>query len=495
MFTLMKVISGFRKDHRASVVVQLRRLRKDERGATSIIMGFLMVPLAGFLALGFEVSNWYSITRGMQNAADAATLAAATNNSDILVGALPAYEAEAKAVAATYGFVNGVNNVTINVKNDQICPLTGDTNCYSVQISGYTPLLLSQVVGFQGDGNVNGSLQKQLSAVAVAKPSSPQDICVLALADSGASPAIHTNGAPKSNLNGCNTLSYTGSDCNGHNLGIGTSFTVGSFNSGCGAKQLTNQSPPPPKDPYAQQVTANISNFASNPCNNKFPQEPVKKNDPPLPSGNPPSGNQPSGTISLPSGNTYWCGDQWLSGDVTIDTPPTGGAVLVIENGQLDLNGHSFTTDTACNPPAVQTSCSSGLTIVFTGSDNTRVHTLASNSGTLDITPPTTGPWKGMAIVQDPSLPDTNGNLDISAAGNSPTLNITGLIYMPHASITLKGAIDASNKGNGNRCLVLVADNVLIDGTGGFLKANPTQCPSAGLTTPTVPLGKIGLVL
>ena len=52
-------------------------------------------------------------------------------------------------------------------------------------ISGYTPLLLSQVVGFQGNGNINGSLQKQLNALAVAKAGSPADICMLALAGSG----------------------------------------------------------------------------------------------------------------------------------------------------------------------------------------------------------------------------------------------------------------------------------------------------------------------
>jgi len=58
---------------------QLRRLRADERGTVSILMGFLIIPLVGALGIGFEVSNWYMTTRGMQNAADAATIAAAIN--------------------------------------------------------------------------------------------------------------------------------------------------------------------------------------------------------------------------------------------------------------------------------------------------------------------------------------------------------------------------------------------------------------------------------
>jgi hypothetical protein len=50
--------------------------------------------LVGTLALGFEVSNWYLTTRGMQNAADAAAIAAATNGGTN-------YDVEARAVAAT----------------------------------------------------------------------------------------------------------------------------------------------------------------------------------------------------------------------------------------------------------------------------------------------------------------------------------------------------------------------------------------------------------
>ena len=42
----------------SSLVNQLRRLRADERGAVSITMGILMIPLVGFLALGFEADQF-----------------------------------------------------------------------------------------------------------------------------------------------------------------------------------------------------------------------------------------------------------------------------------------------------------------------------------------------------------------------------------------------------------------------------------------------------
>jgi Flp pilus assembly protein TadG len=202
-----------------SIANQFRQLRADDRGAVSVMMGFLLIPLVGFLGIGFEVSNWYLITRGMQNAADAATIAAAVNNG-------ANYDVEARAVAAQYGFLNGANNVSVAVTNAAACPGGGNT-CYSVTISGYTPLLLSQIVGFQGDANFNGTPEKKLTAVAVAKQNTvPQDLCLLALASSGVAQGIRTNGSPTANMNGCDSMSNTAAQCNGSNLGLGISLPL-----------------------------------------------------------------------------------------------------------------------------------------------------------------------------------------------------------------------------------------------------------------------------
>src|SRR6516164_6835340 len=275
----------------SSVINHFRRLRADERGATSILMGILMIPLVGFLALGFEVSNWYMITRGMQNAADASTLAAAINNS-------ANYNVEASAVAAQYGFINGANNVTIAVTNNAACP-NGQTNCYSVSISGFFPLLMSQVVGFQGNGNING----------------------------------------------CDSMSNTAANCNGHNLGLNNSFAVGS-NNGCGNHQIHNSAI---ADPYSGLAT-NIPALSSSGCAGNYPQETHQGNHY---SG----GTSRSGTITLLADNNFWCGDQLLTGNVTINTPSNASSVLIIENGQLDLNGFTFQTATGCNPPLVTNNC------------------------------------------------------------------------------------------------------------------------------------------
>ena len=390
----------------------------------------------------------------MQNAADAATIAAAINNG-------ANYDVEARAVAAQYGFVSGTNNTNVAVTNTAACAGGGNT-CYSVTISGYTPLLLSQIVGFQGDANLNGSLEKKLSAVAVAKQNTvPQDLCLLALASSGATQGIRTNGAPTANMNGCDSMSNTGAQCNGSNLGLDISFAVGS-NSGCGARRMSNSAV---ADPYSY-LASNIPPLPPSVCGGSYPQETHHGN-----SSSVALGNQLTGTLPL-SGNKFLCGDQMLTGDVTVNAP--AGAVLIIENGQLDLNGYTFATANG-----------SAVTLVFSGT-NSGGYTHAPTDNTngskssLNITAPTSGPWSGVAIYQDPSL--TNG-VSVSAAGNSPTWEITGLIYMPHATLTLKGAIDKSTFGN--KCVVMVADNFQISGTGGILKTDIGQCQQAGLTMPT----------
>jgi hypothetical protein len=444
-----------------SITNQLRRLRADERGTVSILMGFLIIPLVGALGIGFEVSNWYMTTRGMQNAADAATLAAAANGGSN-------YDVEARAVAAQYGFVDGTKNVSIAVSNAAACP-GGGSNCYSVTISGYLPLLLSQVVGFTGDTNLNGTLEKKLSAVAVAKPTTkPQDVCLLALAGSGVAQGIRTNGAPVANMNGCTVMSNTSAQCNGSNLGADYGLAHGT-SSGCGAKQVSNV--PVVTDTYGG-LASNIPALSSSGCTAANSYQETKHGN----SYSVDSHNQLSGSLNLTGGNNFKCGDQMLTGDVVINTPPGSPAVLIIENGQLDLNGHTLTT-----------SSGSAVTLVFSGKDSqgtSYTHAPTDNTngsgGRLDITAPNSGPWSGVAIYQDPSL--TSG-LDVSAAGNSPTWNITGLVYMPHATVTLKGAVDKST--NGKSCFVMVADNFQISGTAGILKTDIGQCAQAGLTMPT----------
>jgi len=388
----------------------------------------------------------------MQNAADAAALAAATNGG-------ANYDVEAKAVAAQYGFVDGANNITVTASKAAPCPDGVNNDCYSVTISGAAPLLVSQVVGYQGDTTLNGGAAKLLSSVAVVNnPSKAKDFCVLALGPQG----VRSNGAPKSAMN-CNAMSNTGSTCNGGDLGAPIA-AAHNTNNGCGVKGYSNVKAI--VDPYAGLA----SNIPPNPCTS-YPQEPTHNHDPLLPNSN----KWAAGTQSL-SGNNIICGDLQLTGNVTIDAP--AGAVLVIENGQLDTNGYSITT-----------SDGSAVTLVFSGTNSGSYTHAPTGGGKLDIAAPTTGPWAGVAMYQDPAL--TNG-VDIGAAGNSPAWAITGLVYLPNSSVTLSGAVNKA--GFGKSCFAIVVKDITVNGTG-MITPNG-ECIPAGLTMPSTTLpGRPSLVL
>ncbi|MBF9234257.1 TadE/TadG family type IV pilus assembly protein [Microvirga alba] len=418
----------------------------DRSGSVAVFTALALPVLIGVTGLGVEISYWYLTERSMQNAADSAAIAAATNGT-------MNYGAEAKAAAAKYGFVDGENDVSVVASNNATCP-SGAANCYSATVTGYVPLFLSQVVGYKGTAiDSSGTPQTKLSATAVARLNPmPREYCVLALGDSGI--AIGADGAPRASMSGCNIMSNAGARCNGHNLGADYGDAADE-NDGCGAVQRSNVARL--ADPYVG-LKPNIP--STDPCGGKYPQKGTFDY---------PAANKWKDTIVLTGGVTHVCGDLTVTFDVTIRTPPEG-AVIVIWNGQLYTGrwpqARTFATESG-----------SAVTVVFAGANGSYTHT-PTGDGTLDITAPSTGPWKGMAIYQDPNL--TSG-VDIPAAGQAPTWNITGMVYLPHADVTLSGAVNKSS--TGQSCFGLVIENLAVTGTGSILAHG--ACDEAGLDLPT----------
>src|SRR5438128_888533 len=93
------------------VVNAVAGLRKNQRGTVAVMMALVFPILIAGFGLGFEITNWYLRTRSMQNAADAAVIAAATYDS-------ANYNVEAAAVATQYGYTHGTNNVTVAASNN-----------------------------------------------------------------------------------------------------------------------------------------------------------------------------------------------------------------------------------------------------------------------------------------------------------------------------------------------------------------------------------------
>jgi hypothetical protein len=424
----------------------LRGFLSDRAGNIMIVVGVSLPVFITVLGMGFEVTLWYLAERSLQNAADSAAVAASMNKDGN-------YAAEARAVAAQYGFVDGSDNVSVTVTPGVTCP-SGSGTCFQVTISKPTPLYLIRMAGYNGNITVNGERMVALTSSATAEQTmEKREYCILALAGlpgQSNNEGIRCNGCPKADLTGCNVMSNNTASCVGHTTlaDIGDAYST---NNGCGVRQNSNQSHV--YDPYDGLA----DNIPADPCGGVYPQIPSKKSDPALPAG-----NQWSGPKTI-DGNVAVCGDLQLAGDVDVTNSAGDGGVLTIWNGRLDTNGHTLRT------------AAGYLTIVFAGGNGAYTHA-PTGTGKLDFAAPTEGDWKGMAIYQAPTL--TSG-VDVAEAGNLPTWNITGMVYMPHADVTLSGAINKSAT-NGEACFGMVVDNIRVNGTGLSLDA----CGGVGLDLP-----------
>src|SRR6185312_6738834 len=111
-----------------------RHFLRSGEGNVSALIAVLILPLAALLGMATEGGSWFLITRAMQNAADSAVIAAATNGGNAAVGSTD-YINEGKAIASSYGFVNGASKTTVTVSAPAKYPSVTacvSSNCYRV---------------------------------------------------------------------------------------------------------------------------------------------------------------------------------------------------------------------------------------------------------------------------------------------------------------------------------------------------------------------------
>lgn len=446
----------------AAVLCFARRFLRAQAAAISPMFALLLVPIAGSVAYAVELGGMYYVQRSLQNAADAAALAAASNNNQTGTGTTP--QIEARAAAKPYGYVNGQSNVTV-VAGSTVCPpgVTAGSDCYEAIITDTFPLSFSRLVGFLGSGGTGSQLitARAVATAAGGPGGGGEDICVWSLSPQPSS--FTSNGGPRPDMAGCSLLSNGGMTCNGHNLNADYGI-AGGISSGCGNDQVSGATIP--ADPYAE-LASNIPSSALPSCGGTFHQLSGNGNNVTVHAN-----NRITGSPAWTGTQRVFCGDVQLTGNVTLGS---GNTTIIIENGRLDLNGYRL-----------QTTGNAAATVVFSGNNNAtyRHYPMSSKnkSGTIDIKAPTSGAWSGVALYQDPAV---TTNTSFTYAGNEPTWNITGLVYLPHADVTFSGVVNKA--GNGTSCFVLVAYTVLVNGTGQIL-AN-TECASSGLTPPNVTLG------
>jgi hypothetical protein len=391
-----------------------RRLAEDRSGATAVFVGLAMMAVLGFVALGIDVGSWYSLRRQTQNAADSAAFSAATA---MTAGAGDA-AAQARAVAAAYGFTQGVDGATVTVNTPPAAgAYASDTAAVEVILTRPAPHLFTRLFGVGASA---------IAGRAVGHEGAPGTACVLALHSTASASALET-GSANVQLNGCSLFSNSSSTAafelkgaasvSALSVGMVGGYSV-SNNAVLSTTQGVKTGQQALADPYANVPIPSYSGCTYN------------------------SASLSSGTYSTSNTSpTVFCNGLTLNSGVKVTLNP---GVYVIDRGALQINGGATLTGT-------------GVTLVLTSSTGSNYATASINgNSTVNLSAPTTGPTAGMVFYQDRNAP--SGGSDTFNGGSTQVLS--GAVYFPNQSLVFTGGSSTATSG----CTQLVSGSVVFEG-------------------------------
>jgi len=390
------------------------------------------------VGLGTEDGLWLYTHQSMQSATDAAAFSAAQayaangSGSPSLSGGTAGRNvaAEARAVAAQYGFVSGQNNTTVTVNQPPTSGShTASSNGVEVIITQQQTRLFSALwnhdpVTIKGRSVALGGGG---GACVIALDTSAKGS--LAISGSGTDVDIYHCGIA---VNSSNSAAMTMSGCSGGGLTADSVTVHGNYtNSGCTYSVTTTKtSAAVTPDPYASLALPSFSG-----CDHS----------------NYSISNGATATVSP----GVYCDGISVSGGATLNLNP---GVYVINHGNLNVNSGTFQ---GTNVSIVMTST--------TGSWGT----INIGSSTFSITAPTTGAMAGIAIYVDRNAP-TSGN-DFLSGGS--TQQIKGAVYIPTQQVQYTGGGTNAQLD----CIQLVARLIKIQGSSKFGASACGNIPVAGL--------------
>lgn len=346
-------------------------LARDSRGATAAIFAIAMPVLVGMGALAVDVGLWTVQKREAQGAADQAAFSAAiaAKADDDDAGHL-----EGKAVAASVGFVDGQDEVTVETtKLDSLDGKSGEF--WEVIIE--KPQSMGLAALFLGSAPT-------ARARAVAGTASGGAACIIGLKTSGTAISIDNNNSISNP--GCAVYSNANMSMKNGSTINGAAFVAGSIDKQNASQimigqEVTGVTPVP--DPYADVPSpgsctnsAKITNGGSYSAGQFCAGIEIKNN-----ASNP--------TLNLASG-TY-----------------VVGGILRLDNG-VTING-------------------SGVTLVLMPGATVSL----GNNLVFNITAPTSGNYAGIAMM------GRNLGTNI-LAWNNATFNVQGALYFPNQELSIK---------------------------------------------------------
>lgn len=361
---------------------------RDRSAAVAVIAAIALPILVGFTGLAIDVGVWYRDRARLQIGADAAAIAAAhayfsgdTNTSDLQSVAL------AQALSATsgrlIGTLNGTNSVSVApwpsgaaLPTGVTVTLTASANRYFTALFGTGPITIT--------ATATAGLQLE-------------NACVLALTRANTE-GISVTGSAVLDSPNCSLFSNAAGSASGYACGqasITTSgfATVGGITVGCSASVSGNQ----------QTQQSPVGN-------------PLANLTPPTPGTCMAQNNFGPGYAQLSPG-TY-CGGLTINANTQVDFQP---GTYIITNGNFTMNGN--TTIVAAD----------GVTFYLGGPTPGGIDWSGNTSSNVVMSAPTSGPYAGVLVYQDPSSIAGNvitGNTDLALSGD---------LYFPSTAFQMIG--------------------------------------------------------
>ena len=275
--------------------------------------------------------------------------------------------------------------------------------------------------------------------------------CILALDESMPS-AIEFSGSANASIN-CGIASNSSDDWSIH-VGGTASLTAdpaqayGDIYVEGSAELITNN----PPQPYAPRV---VDPFGPLARDLGMPASLATDTCVPSPDLSGPPGPFP------PLNPDYYCGTLLIENKITSLNPGT----YIIEDGDFRIKAGSIVTGT-------------GVTIILTGTTPELVGTIEFTSdSTVQLTAPTTGPYKGVLIYIDQSAEsfDSEGNMIKNLVLGGANTTFEGAIYAASREIVYTGG-----SATGSHCLRIVARKVTFFGNT-VINNDPGACAALGL--------------
>jgi hypothetical protein len=391
------------------------------RGNALAVMGVCLIVIVGALALVFDGGLLMNERRHAQSVADGAALAAAYslyNNYSTNQGLDPNGTAVtlARTVASDNGYANDGTTSTVTVN---IPPLTGSF----VGKSGYAEVNVqyNQSRGFSG---IWGSSLMSVTARSVARGiSNPLGPAILLL-DPTMSKAL-------------------GDTANGNVTVTGGSIVVNSNNSQAGYLTGLGNVTAPNINFYGSYATSAVGKFVGTIKTGVAPTaDPLSTLAVPDPTT---MTLRSSSNYKISSSGTYTLQPGLYTGGISISAP---SGTVTLNPGIYYMQGGGFSNSGGINITG------SGVMIYNAPVHNSEQVALTSN-GSLTLSPPTSGTYKGITIFQDRS-----STAVVAITGNG-SMNLTGTVYAAGANVdlTANGAANVM----GSR---IIADSLTVTGNG-----------------------------